>query len=53
MSRPVHSVHPFSVGAQGDPSLLIERRREREREPRRRIPLAELAFAGEWGRPAF
>jgi nitroreductase len=43
----------IAVGALGDPSLLIERRRDREIAPRTRHPLAEMAFTGEWGQPAF
>ena len=43
----------IAVGTPGPPELLDDERRERELAPRRRIPLAELAFTGEWGRPAF
>jgi nitroreductase len=43
----------IAVGTLGDPSLLLERRRNREIAPRTRRPLAEIAFTGEWGRPAF
>jgi nitroreductase len=49
----VRPVIVIAVGALGDPSLLIERRRDREIAPRTRHPLAEMAFTGEWGRPAF
>lgn len=43
----------IAVGIQGPPELLDEDRRRKELAPRRRIPLSELAFAGEWGKPAF
>jgi nitroreductase len=42
-----------AVGTLGSPELLDEERRDRELAPRRRIPLGELAFTGEWGSPAF
>ncbi|HEX7661047.1 MAG TPA: nitroreductase family protein [Pseudonocardiaceae bacterium] len=42
-----------AVGRSGDPERLPERMRDRELAPRNRLPLAELAFAGRWGRPAF
>ena len=43
----------IAVGTLGPPELLDEERREKELAPRRRIPLSELAFTGEWGNPAF
>jgi nitroreductase len=43
----------IAVGRLGSPELLDEERRAKELQPRRRIPLAELAFTGEWGNPAF
>jgi nitroreductase len=43
----------IAVGVLGSPELLPEDRRARELAPRRRKPLEEIAFAGEWGRPAF
>jgi nitroreductase len=43
----------IAVGTQGPAELLDDERRERELAPRRRIPLSEMAFTGEWGRPAF
>ncbi len=43
----------IAVGRLGDPDQLIERRRNRELAPRKRRPLTELAFTGEWGRPLF
>lgn len=49
----VRPVIVIAVGTLGDPSLLIERRRDRETAPRTRRPLGEMAFTGEWGRPAF
>jgi nitroreductase len=42
-----------AVGRLGDPALLDERRRDRELAPRSRLPLRDIAFAGEWGHPAF
>lgn len=42
-----------AVGTPGSPDLLDEERREKELAPRRRIPLSRMAFAGEWGTPAF
>ncbi|GAB3460055.1 nitroreductase family protein [Actinophytocola sediminis] len=41
------------IGTLGSPDLLDDDRRERELAPRRRLPLAEIAFTGEWGTPAF
>ncbi len=43
----------IAIGAAGDPELLDERTRSRELAPRSRLPLAEIAFAGTWGRPLF
>ncbi len=43
----------IAVGTLGSPDLLDDERRERELAPRKRIPLAEMAFTGEWGEPAF
>jgi nitroreductase len=43
----------IAVGTLGSPDLLDDERRARELAPRRRIPLSEMAFTGEWGRPAF
>jgi nitroreductase len=43
----------IAVGTPGAPELLDEDRRKKELAPRRRIPLSEMAFAGEWGKPAF
>ncbi|MGH3760034.1 nitroreductase family protein [Actinophytocola sp.] len=43
----------IAVGTLGAPDLLDDERREKELAPRRRIPLSELAFTGEWGNPAF
>jgi nitroreductase len=43
----------IAVGTPGSPELLDEDRRRKELAPRRRIPLSELAFADEWGKPAF
>ncbi|HEY0447955.1 nitroreductase family protein [Actinophytocola sp.] len=42
-----------AVGTLGSPDLLDDDRRERELAPRRRKPLAEIAFTGEWGNSAF
>jgi nitroreductase len=49
----VRPVIVIAVGTLGDPSLLLERRRNREIAPRTRHPLGEMAFTGEWGQPAF
>jgi nitroreductase len=43
----------IALGALGSPDLLDDDRRERELAPRRRLPLEEIAFGGEWGMPAF
>lgn len=43
----------IAVGVLGPPELLPEDRRAKETAPRRRLPLGEIAFAGEWGNPAF
>jgi nitroreductase len=43
----------IAVGTPGAPELLDEDRQRKELAPRRRIPLSEMAFAGEWGKPAF
>lgn len=42
-----------ALGTLGSADRLDENRRARELAPRRRLPLAELAFTGEWGNPAF
>lgn len=49
-ARPVIAI---AVGAPGDPDRLDERARARELAPRTRLPLGEIAFAGDWGTPAF
>jgi nitroreductase len=43
----------IALGTLGSPDLLDDARRDRELAPRRRKPLSELAFTGEWGNPAF
>jgi nitroreductase len=43
----------IAVGKLGAPELLDEDRRAKETAPRRRLPLNELAFTGEWGTPLF
>jgi nitroreductase len=43
----------IAVGTLGDPSQLLERRRDREIAARNRRPLSEMAFTEEWGHPAF
>jgi nitroreductase len=48
--RPVVAI---AVGTLGSPDQLDEDRRARELAPRHRLPLAEIAFSGEWGSPAF
>ncbi|MCR6481330.1 nitroreductase family protein [Amycolatopsis sp. OK19-0408] len=43
----------IAVGSPGDPEVLEEDWRvEREKAERVRVPLAEFAFTGEWGKPA-
>ena len=45
-------IEPYTavaLGWPGDPSLLDEGRRERERAPRVRLPLAEVAPRSGWG----
>ncbi|TVT60520.1 nitroreductase [Amycolatopsis rhizosphaerae] len=43
----------IAVGVQGDAEVLGEERDiERERAPRRRLPLGEFAFTGTWGTSA-
>ncbi|HEX4226108.1 MAG TPA: nitroreductase family protein [Pseudonocardiaceae bacterium] len=49
----VRPIVAIAVGQPGDPDQLDERRRERELAPRTRLALGEIAFTGEWGRPAF
>lgn len=43
----------IALGTLGSPDLLDEDRRAREVAPRRRKPLNEIAFTGEWGNPVF
>lgn len=43
----------IAVGGLGDPAVLDDRQRGRETRPRRRMPLRDLAFTGEWGQPLF
>jgi nitroreductase len=43
----------IALGTLGSPELLDEERREKEVAPRRRKPLSEIAFTGEWGNPIF
>jgi len=43
----------IALGTLGAPELLDEDRRARETAPRRRLPLNEIAFTGEWGIPIF
>ncbi|MPZ85293.1 MAG: nitroreductase [Actinophytocola sp.] len=42
-----------AVGTLGSPDLLDDERRGRELASRRRKPLSEIAFTGEWGNSAF
>jgi nitroreductase len=49
----VRPVIAIAVGGLGDPGQLAERPRAKEIAPRHRLPLAELAFTGEWGQPLF
>jgi nitroreductase len=43
----------IALGTLGAPELLDEERRAKEVAPRRRLPLSEIAFTGEWGNPVF
>ncbi|MTD55981.1 nitroreductase family protein [Amycolatopsis pithecellobii] len=44
----------IAIGVQAHPDVLGEERAvERERAPRRRVPLGEFGYTGGWGRPAF
>jgi nitroreductase len=43
----------IALGILGSPDLLDEERRAKEVAPRRRKPLSEIAFTGEWGNPVF
>jgi nitroreductase len=43
----------IALGMLGSPDLLDEERRAKEVAPRRRKPLSEIAFTGEWGNPVF
>jgi hypothetical protein len=43
----------IALGTLGSPDLLDEDRRAKELAPRRRKPLSEIAFTGEWGNPVF
>lgn len=42
----------FAIGYQADPDSLPEELPGREKEPRTRKPLAEIAFSGKFGSPA-
>jgi nitroreductase len=42
----------MAIGYAGDPdTLVVERHREMERQPRTRRPIGETVFEGTWGRP--
>jgi nitroreductase len=43
----------IAVGRVGPLSVLPADRRDRELAPRKRHPLSEMAFTGEWGNPLF
>jgi nitroreductase len=45
-------VTAIAIGYLGDPEMLDEKNRERERNPRSRRPLSEFVFEGRWGEPA-
>jgi nitroreductase len=42
----------LAIGRRGSDDHLPDVLRDREQTPRERLPLAELVFAGAWGRPA-
>jgi nitroreductase len=46
----VEVIAMISLGHYGDPSVLDDALRERELAPRARVPLAEVAFDGAWGK---
>lgn len=41
----------IAVGKLGDRAAIPEDLQERELAPRKRLPLSEIAFTGEWGKP--
>jgi nitroreductase len=43
----------IAVGKLGDRNTIPDDLKDRELAPRRRLPLSEIAFNGEWGIPAF
>ena len=43
----------IAVGRLGDRATIPDDLRDRELAPRKRIPLSEIAFTGDWGTPAF
>lgn len=47
-----HPVTVIAVGYLGDASVLPERLRDRELQPRLRRPLEVTCFSGRWGQPA-
>lgn len=49
----IQAVTGLAIGYAADREGLPEELRERDRAPRTRKPLAEIAFADEWGQPAF
>lgn len=53
MPEDIRPIVAIAVGRLGSPDQLDEDRRARELAPRRRLPLTEIVFSGEWGSPAF
>nr|WP_232328041.1 nitroreductase family protein [Kibdelosporangium sp. MJ126-NF4]CEL16384.1 nitroreductase family protein family [Kibdelosporangium sp. MJ126-NF4]CTQ94308.1 nitroreductase family protein family [Kibdelosporangium sp. MJ126-NF4] len=49
-ARPVVAI---AVGKLGDRDSVPADLRDRELAPRKRLPLSEIAFTGEWGKPVF
>ncbi|HEV2782510.1 MAG TPA: nitroreductase family protein [Actinophytocola sp.] len=43
----------IAIGRPGSPDALPDPLKAKELAPRRRLPLNQIAFTGEWGRPAF
>lgn len=41
----------LAIGYKGNPASLPEHLRERDQTPRRRKPLSEFVFSGQWGSP--
>jgi nitroreductase len=49
----VEPIVVIAVGKLGDRATIPDDLRDRELAPRKRLPLSEIAFTGEWGSPVF